>query len=177
MLVKRGLFGAKTFLLLMVTGLMGTTDDDSRVLKIIFDGQVAHRETQLDNMAKLARTASSAIQDITFDAVSAKNDRKRYDDITLGRVESQIRELRKALEAVRQADVTIGNIENLSRGRLKFFGTSALPKGPTNVTQLPRTTAIPAQAKGSTPATGPKQGADNPGRERQRQRKQAQDDK
>jgi hypothetical protein len=154
-----------------------TEHEDTRVLSLVLGGQIGHRETALKNIAKEVRQAANILQDVGAEAGRLAIDAERSAfGPALAQAFEAIVKAQAYYQGVKEAETTIGNIENLSRGRMKFFGQSALPKGPSNVTQLPRSSESAKKASGSTSPTRAKQGADNPGRERQRQRRQSQND-
>lgn len=151
---------------------MPATDFD--ILQTLYDNAVEHRKYMLKNLVREMRSAGNELikkaADIALIAEEGGSDPLPKIDDILATISSA-----KALyPAIAETRVIIANIEQLTHGKVRRSAQPTLPKGPTNVTQLPRKPQSSTKASGSSTTTRPNQGADNPGRERQRQRKQSQ---
>lgn len=153
-------------------GLVDTTDA-ARTLRLVFEGLTAHRETAMNTLASEYRVASGNFASLASDVKLAVEKGERYDiGFHLSMAEAHLNRIKELSIAIKEGEVTIGNIESLSRGTLRFFGKAPAVKKTTNVSQLPTHVRndTPLSQRGKT-STGSNEGRANPGRERQRQRK------
>lgn len=151
-----------------------TERSDTEVLKILYDNAIEHRKHMLNNLARQCRTAANLLQDIAANAAHLAVEGSFDSPKPLGDVMEALETAKSLYPAILEAKVMIGNVDQFTHGRFKTKLNT--PKASSNVTQLPRKPEFPTQAKGSASSTGKDNRADNPGRERQRRRKQSQND-
>ncbi len=163
------------------TGGLVVTDgnDPDRILRILHGNAISHRQNLFVNLAKHQALVVKASRALESFAVNADTKREKFvGQSAMDSLHDNVREVERLVEQIRQIDIQIANMDNLSKGTLKFFGTKTAEKS--NVTTLTTPTApsliAAPKAPGSSPQAGIVTGSTNKGLERQRQRKLTSDD-
>jgi hypothetical protein len=150
-----------------------TEQNAEGVVDTLYVNAVLHRKQLIKNLASELRTIANACNKTAADAMAVID----KTDAVIPRIDSTVSKVQTVTDiyaVLGENAVTIKNIENLTHGQVG----KPIAKGPSNVTQLPkpvqRNTATLATR--SQASTGTVERTDNPGRERQRRRKESSND-
>jgi len=156
---------------------MTEANDPARVLQILYDNLVSHRRALFQNLNKLIAAQSKAAMAIEQTANDADLQRIPYRP-EMSMFQSTCNEIHLVSARIVAVDVQIQNLCGLAKGQYSYFNPPVSKGKETNVTSIvARAKLATPQTTGSTTQAGTVAKRTNPGVERQRQRKNAQNDK